>query len=183
MVYSAAPPAWMVGPSRLGETADSASQGREDRILAGVGLSALSEQVQEQAAVGGISESLGAEEVMPWMRAPQWMPAWLVQESEGGATGEIHGAEGGGGGGWVRSVGQARRAIRRSPRDHVLVVRGAIAYCARCAQFAMARLGRGLKGTCAAPLNRKANAVHARLVRLRQGRHPVTGKALEVIEE
>ena len=183
MVYSAAPPAWMVDPSRLGETADSASQGREERSMAGVGLSALSEQVQEQAVVGGISERFEEEEMLPWMRALQWMLAWLVQASEGGVTGEIHGAEGGGGGGWLRRVGQARRVIRRSSKDHVLAVRGAIAYCARCAQFALARLGKGLKGPCAAPLNRKANAVHARLVRLRQGRHPVTGQPLEGAEE
>ena len=79
--------AWMVGPSRLVETADSASQGREDRSMAGVGLSALSAQVQEQAVVGGINERFEEEEMMPWMRAPQWMLAWLVQASEGGVTG------------------------------------------------------------------------------------------------
>ena len=154
VVHAVGPPVWMVDRCRLEETADSEAQQEENRRAAGV-----------------------EEGVMPWMRVPQWMPAELATQRE---VAPGFDAEGAVDSGWSRNPGQARAAAGRSRNDHVLVVRGALAYCARCAQFAIKRLGRGLKGTCVAPQNRTRNAVQARLNRLKEGKHPVTGQPIDL---
>ena len=77
-----------------------------------------------------------------------------------------------------RAVGMAREAAGASSDGHVVVVIGPIAFCARCASFAIRRLGAGLKGVCIATQTKTRSAVAARLRRLRAGRHPITGKEL-----
>ena len=104
------------------------------------------------------------------------MPAELATQSEVSPGLDAEGAIDWG---WSRNPGQARAAVGRSRNDHALVVRGALAYCARCAQFAIKRLGGGLKGTCVAPQSRTRNAVQARLNRLKEGKHPVTGQPID----
>ena len=71
-------------------------------------------------------------------------------------------------------------AVGRGRSDHAVVVQGPIAYCARCAQFAIIRVGKGLKRICAAPHRKALNAVQARLNRLRNGQHPITGRPLDL---
>ena len=180
LISPSAPPGWMVDASRINETIDSVSQRREVLRLAGLNLSVFSDQEQHPSSVAEVGTGVEEEEeLMPWMRAPQWLPTWMQQPFEkSGPRGTFADAEGDERR-WRRKVGQPRRAVRRSQKDHVIVVRGAIAFCARCAQFALNRLGRGLKGPCAAPQNRRANAVHARLVRLRKGCHPITGQPVD----
>ena len=103
-----------------------------------------------------------AELAAPWFRTPEWLPksletaqereARLGEKADGGAT-EVLGT-------------------------HVVAFSGPLAYCVKCANFAHKRVGAGITGICAAPSNKKANAVASRLDRLRRGRHPLTGRLL-----
>ena len=110
------------------------------------------------------------------MRAPAWMPDQVVQSDE------LKGSE------WVeeeggkslRALGTARKAEEGRGGGHAVVLMGPIAFCTRCARFAKDRLGVGLKGSCTAPQAKTANAVAARLRRMRGGRHPVTGAVLDL---
>ena len=108
----------------------------------------------------------------PWMHALQWMPLWLVQPFE---KGEVEKKEIS-----VSKAGHAQEAAGRGRQDHALVVRGPIAYCVRCARFAMWRLGSGLKGVCSDPQQKSLNAVQARLRRLRERIRPLTGRRLDL---
>ena len=59
---------------------------------------------------------------------------------------------------------------------HVLRVIGPVVFCVKCASHARLRLGIGLKGVCPQPQDKARNATAARLRRLHQGKHPITGK-------
>ena len=78
------------------------------------------------------------------------------------------------------AVGQRRQVQPRpdlaASKGHVLRVVGATVFCVKCACHAKLRLGKGLKGTCPQPLDKARNATAARLRRLHQGLHPVTGR-------
>ena len=63
-------------------------------------------------------------------------------------------------------------------RGHVLRVVGSTVFCVKCASHARARLGTGLKGVCPQPQDATRNATAARLRRLHQGLHPVTGRTM-----
>ena len=71
--------------------------------------------------------------------------------------------------------GQPQRDLEAS-RGHVLRVVGATVFCVKCSSHARVRLGTGLKGVCPQPNDRSRNATAARLRRLHQGLHPVTGR-------
>ena len=144
-------------------------------------------QTDDEAATGQEEVSMGevAEEeicVRPraqerreaWLRAPEWMPRHLIQphevEDTGAADQEM---------GWRRSSGAARASGTMRSRGHAIVLAGPMAFCAKCARFARHRLGTGLRGECPAPQHKTANSVAARLSRLRQGLHPLTGVPLD----
>ena len=126
------------------------------------------------SGVWGLGQGERATGRRPWLCAPSWMSPWLEQPFERQHTVEV--AEEG----WMRHTGRARDTEGRGRRDHVIVIKGPIAYCARCAQFAIVRLGKGLKGFCAAPQQRTLNATQARLNRLREGKHPITGRPIDL---
>ena len=186
------PPRWMVEKRRLKEVANSAID--LAALWKAAGLDELSSQPEEgsrEATAGGQERTGDSREVdlpasvetsaspdlrvagrKPWQCAPSWMAGWLVQPFERNPPTRL--SEGG----WVKHGGRARVAEGRGKDGHAIVVKGPIAYCARCAKFALARVGRGLKGLCVAPQKKTSNATQARLNRLREGRHPITGRPL-----
>ena len=132
---------------------------------------------------------------IPWMEAPAWMPHHLEQPHERGhkrGRGELEeeGSEA------EERQGSPERTAARQGNEavpspwaaaseegtvrvpHNLAFVGPMVYCTRCANFAQRRVGAGIKGGCAAPTNRRANAVAARLRRLQAGLHPTTGAPL-----
>ena len=128
----------------------------------------------------------------PWMRMPSWMHPHLEQAHEREAMGtwmrweggqEVPGVEEAGG--WRAPREGAGRGSATGPLElrtgrgaHSLAFMGPLVYCTRCANFAHRRVGAGLKGLCAAPTNKRANAVAARLSRIQRGCHPLTGRHL-----
>ena len=172
------PPGWMVDKNRLAETADSASKMRELLRSAGLGQSEFADEEEPLQPTGGVEVGGSVDSVRPWLRTPEWMPGWMAQPFEGGQAGGQVDAERESASGWSRRAGHARATVGRNSLDHVLVIKGAIAYCARCAQFALHRLGKGLKKKCTAPLKKTANATQSRLNRLRMGLHPISGRPL-----
>ena len=99
----------------------------------------------------------------PWLRIPEWMPTHLESPQEREARMGEQRTEGG-------------ATVLRDA--HVVAFAGPLAYCVKCANFAHRRVGAGMTGICAAPSNKRANAVASRLARLRVGRHPLSGKLL-----
>ena len=59
-------------------------------------------------------------------------------------------------------------------RDHFIRRRGATAWCEVCGRWAISRVGRGLSGLCSGELGSYA----VRRARLREGKHPLTGRPL-----
>ena len=59
-------------------------------------------------------------------------------------------------------------------RAHLIRRKGSIAWCEVCGRWAIARVGRGLSGVCSGKLGSYA----IRRARLREGRHPLTGRPL-----
>ena len=193
LLNSSAPPGWLVDQRRLYEAADSkatlktlwrrAGLGRVDEelchrlqqgggkvTLQGGGISETDLPL-ESIVYGGQSQEREGE--MPWQRAPDWMPISLIQPFEKQEVQE-EGEEDR----W-RRAGCARIAEGRGGGSHALVVQGPIAYCTKCARFALERVGSGLKGRCFEPLKKTGSAVQARLNRLRAGLHPLTGRKLD----
>ena len=110
------------------------------------------------------------------------MPAYLEQpherqEADEGSRSAQAGAPSGRGIKEERAVEETGRARV----THEVAFAGPLVYCVRCANFAHRRVGSGIKAMCWAPTNRRANAVAARLARLRQGLHPISGRALTEI--
>ena len=115
-------------------------------------------------------------EVLPWLRAPEWVRNDLVQPHETAGGAELQQEEQ-----QARAAGTARAmAATAAHGGHAVAIMGPLAYCTRCASFARIRVGSGLKGTCSAPQEKTKNAVAARLRRLRAGRHPLTGTKLQL---
>ena len=125
----------------------------------------------------------------PWMGMPSWMHPHLEQAHERGAVGtmRLQGGENEGRGLEVEDEGGARaphcvaevaegKLAGFDRTAHCLAFVGPLVYCTRCAIFAHRRVGVGMKGICAAPSNKRANAVAARPRRLQLGRHPITGR-------
>ena len=112
----------------------------------------------------------------PWLQAPEWMPRHLLQPSEqrpqeGGQRAEVAGDV-------TLEASNDQQGRAHNKGAHNLAFAGPLVYCVKCANFAHRRVGSGLKGICAEPTYKKANAVAARLQRLRSGRHPLTGRPL-----
>ena len=59
-------------------------------------------------------------------------------------------------------------------RAHLIRRRGAAAWCEACGRWAISRVGRGLSGVCSGVLGSYA----VRRARLREGKHPLTGRLL-----
>ena len=127
-------------------------------------------------------EAAGAEERwrMPWQQIPDWMPRTLEQPheqqpqerepcvgEEGGEKQEERGSQ----------PGRATTSAT-TKGAHTLAFVGPLVYCVKCANFAHQRVGKGIKGRCSEPTYKRANAVSARLQRLRAGAHPITGRPL-----
>ena len=148
------PPKWLVDPGRLPEAAETPER-----------LAALTRYLHTASGADEEVQMLAA--VPPWLQAPSWMPAPLVQpwEKEEEALRRLQGC--------VR--------VDLGPRltGHKLAFAGPVAYCTRCACFALERLGCRFKGKCELPSGRALSAVSYRLARLRAGKHPITGKALD----
>ena len=121
--------------------------------------------------------------------------AWRLREEAGGVArlagvgGAPHRASGEEeeGGGWAgdggvsgapRTGAAEEGEGERAQTAHRIAFSGPLVYCTRCANFAHKRVGAGIKGRCSAPTYKKANAVAARLDRLRAGRHPLSGTPL-----
>ncbi len=124
--------------------------------------------------------------VQPWRRPPHWMPSHLVQpwgvpydgvKAQMAAGSSYHDAV-------PRSstCDAAQRTAsgrtRQSEGGHLLDTAGPLVYCTRCARYANARLGAGLKGPCKRPERATHSAVASRLRRLSEGLHPITGHEL-----
>ncbi len=124
----------------------------------------------------------------PWLRDPQWLPTWMHRGEMARRAGEqrqqqlqqeappqhadlpMEPA--------ARADDAARPAGSSSssgPAEHSLVVAGPLIFCNRCGAYGVRRMGAKLKGHCkgSAPSD-----LHARLDRMRQGRHPITGEAV-----
>ena len=69
----------------------------------------------------------------------------------------------------------ANEEARVQRGGHWLRVTGGLVWCTRCACYAHRRHGAGLKGVCKPG---RSGAARARLARLHQGLHPVTGSSL-----
>ncbi len=123
-------------------------------------------------------EAEGKRYRLPWERPPAWVPIgqWTAEErrSEGieYQTDDTVLAEA------LHAQGASGQSNQEGGRAHVIAFAGPIAYCVMCARFASERVGSGLKGACTRPLNKTRDAVAARLARLRQGLHPITGRRL-----
>ncbi len=82
-----------------------------------------------------------------------------------------------------RGEGSGRRyaSVEADPIDardgmgHSLFITGSVVWCGLCGRYAARRLGAALKRQCP---GRADGAASTQLVRLRAGRHPLTGKAL-----
>ncbi len=80
-----------------------------------------------------------------------------------------------------RPFGRRYLGVHRDPvdaaddRGHHLRVTGPVVWCDRCARYASRRLGRALKAACSGEAK---GAYSTRLLRLRAGRHPLTGDLL-----
>ncbi len=124
----------------------------------------------------------------PWLRDPQWLPTWMhrgemarrageqrqqqLQHEEPPQHTDLPMAPA------ARADDAARPAGSSSssgPAEHSLVVAGPLIFCNRCGAYGVRRMGAKLKGHCkgSAPSD-----LHARLDRMRQGRHPITGEAV-----
>ena len=173
LVSAPVPPKWMIQPRRIKEVANSGADLATLWRIAGMGEL----EGDAQQGGGGTREvdlpacAATFSERRPWLCAPSWMATWLVQPFERNRPPAPAEAD------WVLNEGRARKTEERGRRDHVIVVKGPIAYCARCAQFAITRVGKGLKG-CAAPLRRTLNAAQSRLNKVKAGRHRVTRQRL-----
>ena len=147
------PPRWMVEPNSLQEVA---RDGDHLRIL---------QRILYRQPLDDSQQSHWS--VPPWLRAPSWLSAHLVQPWE-------HEEEA-----LRRLAGCARERLGRRDNEHRVVIVHALAYCSRCACFAHKRLGSRFKGQCQLPEGRAAAAVSYRLARLRSGLHPITGLTLD----
>ena len=135
----------------------------EDELGGGEGVQAGGEEADERTRPDDRWTPV------PWPRTPEWMAEWLALPHEKGAANRAEEED------QRRAIGMARQVEGGDGRGHAVVVVGPFAYCARCGNFARRRLGAGLKGICAAPQHKTRNAVAARLRRLREGKHPITG--------
>ena len=149
------PPKWLVDPGRLEEAA-----GNPER------LAALTKYLLTASGVD--DEDRAMAPAPPWLQAPAWMPMHLAQpwEEDEEAMRRLHGC--------------FRANLGPRQTGHKLAFAGPVAYCTRCACFALARLGCQFKGEGVLPSGRALSAVSYRLARLRAGKQPITGVALGV---
>ncbi len=116
--------------------------------------------------------------VMPWERPPDWLPSWIRDKAAMVIDEDDDSQRDAAAASSVDSSAHPGASLVAGRGTHVIAFAGPIAYCIRCANYAKARVGSGLKGPCARPQFKTLNAVAARLARLRQGRHPITGAPL-----
>ncbi len=144
---------------------------RDMRSRAGSGHAYLDDETQDD------DRPIQEQYVMPWERPPEWLPSWIRDRAAMDADQDESSLRGG----ITTSVadGAHTGASTVTGRGtHVIAFAGPVAYCVRCANYAKSRVGSGLKGPCARPQFKTLNAVAARLARLRQGKHPITGAPL-----
>ena len=103
----------------------------------------------------------------PWEEDPQWLHLPHLSEERGREAKK--------GGDTEAGLGKAEEA-RVQRGGHWLRVTGGLVWCARCACYANKRHGVGLKGVC---YPGRGGAAKARLARLHQGLHPITGRILQ----
>ncbi len=78
----------------------------------------------------------------------------------------------------ARSAARCNTAINhRRPDEHSLVLSGPLIWCLRCGHYAERRVGTGLQQRC---LGTPPPGSEIRLTRLRDSRHPTTGKRLSM---
>ena len=68
--------------------------------------------------------------------------------------------------------------IREAESGHILVTSGSLTFCDRCGRWAIRRLSRGLQRRCTGTVDTSLGAYRVRRERLRQGRHPLTGRRI-----
>ena len=146
---TAPPPRWIIDPGRLQEIVRSRAH-----------LEHLTARVDEEAEVEASSWTPA------WLRMPGWMPRHLVQpwETDEELLRQSHGCR--------------REELEPRKNQHAVAFVGPLAYCTKCACFALHRLGSKFKSGCTLPAGRGASAVASRLAKMRDGRHPKTGKPL-----
>ena len=153
LIEAAPPPRWIVDLQRLDEVFTDRSQVVRTAVHPG-----------ERS---WLPSDFAAQATPVWLRKPEWMPAHLVQPWEEGESlpSHLHGCR--------------REELEARDDEHRVVFAGPIAYCSKCACFTQKRLGSRFKNACVLPAGRAAAAVAYRLTRLRAGKHPVTGHALQ----
>ncbi len=148
-------------------------------------------EVHGTAAARGIKRQreqdpeLEPEYVMPWEREPDWMPAHLArrtgreQASAAVADDVQRGGDSAAHSSRRRTSEKRKSGHWQASSTHELADAGPLIFCMRCARYANRRFGAGLKGPCQRPTRLAQNSVAARLRRLFDGKHPITGEALE----
>ncbi len=169
----------------IGRGGRSSDRGRKNKKDALAGASTASKRPrrpsQDTAAQGGESgseEARGRGSKRPAMpsehrprdkRARQEGVAEAVDPSPGGQdqSGRVFGR---------RYTGLAADPVdAQQSRGHSLRITGPMIWCAKCARYALRRVGKSLKGEC---VGQALGAYATRLARLKEGRHPLTNAAL-----
>ena len=114
--------------------------------------------VHSRGSEGDDNERRAWEEDPQWLYLPHLRDEWR-QAQERGRSGTEEGLSG-------------HDAARVQGGGHWLKVTGSIVWCTKCACFAHKRHGVGLKGAC---VPGRRGAARARLNRLHEGKHPISG--------
>ena len=125
----------------------------------------LQELVRDAKGLDNLRTCLGVEGAQALTERDSWQ-ASLSKDGEAPKQGEEEGRQ--------QDTAQPRPDLEAA-KGHVLRSVGSPVFCVKCASYANKRHGTGLKAHCGQPRNRSSNATAARLWRLHQGRHPVTG--------